>query len=307
MRSASTIFLCHEFMPEELIAADGLRARDNGDWGRDKLSFIDHFGPVALQATKSKRHRAYVDLFAGPGKNIVRGSSSRIEYDGSPLRALQMRASSSEDLTFTHAFLVNNHLADHTALQERVARLYAEGRAVIPRANVHIIKADANDAIATILTQIHPLAYAFVFADIEAPRHWPWSSVQALNARGHKSIDLYSLFPLDMAIQRLMSWRDRGASRYAARLTDYFGTDSWQAIYQRRVSAKQSPEFRKALIDLYLEQLRTHWVYAGSVKDVFLRGHQRLYRMLFASNNPVADRLAKWASAQDPGAQLKLL
>ena len=294
-------------MPEELCAADGLRARDNGEWGKDKLSFIDNFGPVALQATKLKRHRVYVDLFAGPGKNIVRGSLLRTEYDGSPLRALQMRGSASPELTFTHAFLVNHHPADHAALAERVARLYADGRAVIPRANVHLINADANEAIDGILERIHRLAYVFVFADIEAPRHWPWSSVEALTARGHESIDLYSLFPLDMAIQRLMSWEDRGSNRYAARLTEYFGTDAWQEIYRRRISDQQSPEFRKALIDLYLNQLRTRWKYVGSVKDVFLRGHQRLYRMLFASNHPVADRLARWASGQDSGGQLTLL
>lgn len=293
-------------MPEELRAADGLRARDNGQWGKEKLSFIDSFGPVALQATKSKRHRVYVDLFAGPGKNIVRGSLSRTEYDGSPLRALQMRSSASADLTFTHAFLVNNRPADHEALVERVERLYADGLGVVPRGNVHLIRADANTAIDGILDQINTQAYVFVFADIEAPRHWPWSSVEALTARGHRSIDLYSLFPLDMAIQRLMSWQDQGNSRYAARLTEYFGSDAWQDIYRRRISDRQSPEFRKALIELYLDQMRTRWGYAGSVKDVFLRGHQRLYRMLFASNHPVADRLARWASAQDAGGQLPL-
>ena len=294
-------------MPEELRASDGLRARDNGEWGKEKLSFIDSFAPPALHVTKTKRDRVYVDLFAGPGKNIVRGSLQRTEYDGSPLRALQMRASASSEIGFTHAYLVNYHRRDHAALEERVARLYSSGMAVVPRNNVHIILADANEAIGEIFGQIHPKAYAFVFADIEAPRHWPWRSVEALTSGGHSSVDLYSLFPLDMAIVRLMSWRDRGTSRYAAQLRDYFGTDDWQAIYQRRMTGQQSGEFRQALIELYLRQLRTRWKYAGSVKDVSLRGNQRLYRMLFASSHPAADKIARWASTQNSGGQISLL
>lgn len=291
-------------MPDELLASDGLRARDNGPWGRDKLSFIDSFGPPALQATKRKTHRVYVDLFAGPGRNIVRGSRRGEEYTGSPIRALQMRATNG--ITFTHAYLVNAIRADHVALEERVARMYAAGEAVIPRQNVRLIQGDANAVIDVIFRQIHTLAYVFVFADIEAPRHWPWSSVEALTRRGHESVDLYSLFPLDMAIVRLMSYEEGGNTRYAQRLTAYFGTDAWRSLLERRVTNERAAELRQALVQLYVERLKTRWRDAGPVKDVYLRGQQFLYRMLFASNNPAGARIAKWASGLGGTGQMDL-
>lgn len=293
-------------MPIDLLASDGLRARDNGPWGRDKLSFIDSFGPPALQATKRKPHRVYVDLFAGPGRNLVRGSTSGEEYTGSPIRALQMRASASEEVTFTHAYLVNAISADHAALEERVARMYVAGEAVIHRRNVQLIHGDANDVIDVIFRQIHTLAYVFVFADIEAPRHWPWSSVEALTRRGHGSVDLYSLFPLDMAIVRLMSYEEGGNTRYAERLTAYFGTDAWRSLLERRVTSERAAELRQALVQLYVERLRTRWRDAGPVKDVYLRGQQFLYRMLFASNHPAGASIAKWASRQGGTGQMDL-
>ena len=222
------------------------------------------------------------------------------------MRALQMRASVSDDITFTHVYLVNAIPADHAALEERVARMYAAGEAVVPRQNVHLIRGDANAVIDVIFRQIHTLAYVFVFADIEAPRHWPWSSVEALTRRGHSSVDLYSLFPLDMAIVRLMSYEEGGNTRYAERLTAYFGTDAWRSLLERRVTSERAAELRQALVQLYVERLKSRWRDAGPVKDVYLRGQQFLYRMLFASNDPAGARIAKWASCQGGTGQLDL-
>ena len=39
-------------------ASDGLRARKNGAWAKEKLSFLDEFVPPALQATGAGRHLA---------------------------------------------------------------------------------------------------------------------------------------------------------------------------------------------------------------------------------------------------------
>ena len=52
------------------IASDGLRARENGEWAVTKLLFLDRFGPTAIDATRRKHNRVFVDLFAGPGMNI---------------------------------------------------------------------------------------------------------------------------------------------------------------------------------------------------------------------------------------------
>ncbi len=276
-----------------VVAQDGLRARDNGPWGLTKLSFLDEYCPSAIQATAKKRQRYYIDLFAGPGRNVVRGRSGE-EFDGSPLRVLRYTGAGTHNIAFTHAVFVNASFRDHAALEARVMRMVASGASRIPADHIKCIHGDANAEIGPLLAVIPREAYILVFADMEAPKQWPWESMRALRGAGHKSVDLYALLPLDMAIMRLISYESDGRERYAATLDRFFGTDAWRQLADRRITRGRSGELRRALTELYLQQLRTLWREAGPMVDAYLRGQQRLYKMLFATDHPVANRIAGW-------------
>src|SRR5581483_12516473 len=102
-----------------VTGSDGLRARDNGEWAKKKLSFLDiAFGSV-LAATTTKRDRVYIDLFAGPGMNRV--GESGPEFDGSPIRVLGAVGSNRSGTVFTRAIFVNSNREDHRALETRIA------------------------------------------------------------------------------------------------------------------------------------------------------------------------------------------
>src|SRR6266566_2092883 len=120
-----------------VTARDGLRARDSGPWGRTKLSFLDHYCPAAIQATEQKLQRYYVDLFAGPGVNVVRGTQAT-EFEGSPLRVLRYVGQQREDLSFTHAVFINAMQRDHQALQTRVERMLESGESRLARENIDL-------------------------------------------------------------------------------------------------------------------------------------------------------------------------
>ncbi len=276
-----------------VIAKDGLRARVSGPWGLTKLSFLDYFCPAAIQATEKKLQRYFVDLFAGPGMNVIRGAAGA-EYEGSPLRVLRYTGLQRRDLSLTHAVFINAMRSDHEALQARVNRMFEAGESRIPRENVELVPDDANAAMPRVLGRIPHQAYILVFADMEAPNQWPWESMKALRAQGHGSVDLYCLFPLDMAIVRLLAYEKKHLDRYADALTQFFGTDGWRQLAARRLTDAQSPQLRRGLVDLYLQQFRTLWKHAGEMVDVRLRGKQRLYKMLFASDHPIANRIAEW-------------
>jgi len=280
-------------LSRSVVARDGLVARDNGAWGEAKLSFLDYYCPSAIQATAKKQQRYYVDLFAGPGRNVVRGTHGN-EFDGSPLRVLRYQSAGRQPLAFTHAVFVNANQKDHEALEERVRRAVAAGTNQIPQENIQCVKGDANAEIGRFLRQIPREAYVMVFADMEAPSQWPWDSMRALRGLGHRSVDLYTLLPLDMAIVRLISYQRDQRERYATTLDRFFGTRGWRSLADRRLTAGQAGEMRQGLTELYLSQLRTLWRNAGPMIDVFLRGQQRLYKMLFASDHPAADRIASW-------------
>jgi three-Cys-motif partner protein len=276
-----------------LKAADGLRARDAGQWAETKLAFLDEFCPAAIQATARKRQRYYVDLFAGPGVNVARDSGGR-EFEGSPLRVLKYAGLQTPDLSFTHAVFINQSRLDHRALGIRVARTVAAGDSRVREGRIQLVQGDANVKVGEVLQDVPKKAYLFMFADMEAPRQWPWRSMERVRSFGHESIDLYVLFPLDMAIMRLMSYQQRHTERYARSLTDFFGTDEWRRLAELRITEAHSAKLRHGLTDLYAAQLRRLWCEVGSIVDVFYRGRQRLYTMMFATDHAVGARIASW-------------
>ena len=105
------------------------------------------------------------------------------------------------------------------------------------------------------------------------------------------------LFPLEMAIARLVGYSRDHTEKHASVLTEFFGTEDWRQLAESRITDTQSSSLRRGLVELYLGQLRsTGWKHALPVKDVRYTGRRLLYRLLFASNHDVAERLARWAN-----------
>lgn len=274
------------------FASDGLPARVNGDWAKRKLEFLDKFGPPALDATEKKSRRVYCDLFAGPGINLPKEHGGE-EFESGALRMLGMRGHRTSHPAFTDAYLVNLDPADHKALVQRIDRLESKGLLAVPREKIRVIEADAHAALPGILSECHHLDYMLVFADPENPSQWPWSSVETLTGRGHKSIDLYLLYPLEMGVKRLLNFK--GGPHQDDRLTEFFGSEDWRPVVGQRVTKARSKELSRALEELYLTQLRRHWYHANKGMDVRRVGNQGLYRMVFASNHDAGERISTWA------------
>jgi three-Cys-motif partner protein len=271
-------------------ASDGLRARRSGPWAKDKLSFLDGYLPAALQATTTKRTRWYLDLFAGPGRNII--AKTQEEFAGSTPRAL----SAGNDLVhFTHAVAINKNAADHAALAERVSRLRASGQCFVPEPTTALIRGDSNREISRVMQAIHSRGYVFAFLDITKPTHLPWTTVSELKRQGHESVDLYILFPLGMAINRLLSWNSATVEQSAAALTSFYGTDDWRRLLELRITDAQSPELQRAVLDLYIDRLsKLGWAHVFVSRDVRRQGSIAMYKMIFATNHDVGARIGDW-------------
>lgn len=289
--------LRHRTPEPEYFAADGLRARGNGVWAKDKLSFLDDYGPVALQATRGMRDRWYIDLFAGPGINVDK-HNVRDEWPGSALRAVRMHGTVDVTRGFEHAVLVNRDRRDHAALVARMDRLAGLGQLVTPRSGIDVVQGDSNTLVASIMRRIHPRAYAFVMADIEAPSQLPWSTVEALRAHGHRSVDLYVLFPLDMGLNRMLSHNVDSLEQCAPTLNAFFGCEDWRPIWERRQRREiRGSVMRTELMKLYIRRLKAvPWRHAGVARYVKRKGRAGLYHMLYATDHDVGGKLARWAA-----------
>ena len=278
------------------------RERRNGRYAQEKLSFLNRFLPPALQATKSKLTRHYIDLFAAHGR--FRDECGGV-HDGSALRALTIGGAETGGVSFTDATLINLDPAHGAALKANVQQARAEGRLALPFDRVAFVNEDANAVIASVLRRIHRKSYIFVFADPESPNQLPWTTIEALRAQGHESIDLYVLFPLHMAIIRMVAWDRTKIEPNAAALTRFFGTDEWRDLESRRRTDNDRERLVVDLEELYVRRLRElGWKHAGRVREIRRRGRHRLYNMLFATNHPVGAALAEWETRS---AQMELL
>lgn len=133
---------------------------------------------------------------------------------------------------------------------------------------------------------------------MEAPKQLPWSSVEALrHFRGHESVDLYLLFPLDMALKRLLSRNPATRESCASVLTGFFGSEAWRELIRFREANSDSSraDLGRGLLDLYLRQLRALSKHADIALDVRRGMNHRLYKMLFATNSDVGRKIALWA------------
>lgn len=238
------------------------------------------------------RRRWFLDPFAGPGLNV--NPRDRTEFPGSPIRAITTVGSVHAESTFTDAVFVNLHRGDHTALKTRIERACSDGRSKIPLPRIRLINDDANVVLPDVMSAIPPLDYVFAFVDITGLKHWPFSSVQDLKRLGHKSVDMYMLFPLEIALQRHMSYERDMTERYAHDFDAFFGSDEWRPIYERRRTRAESPALKRELTALYIAKLKTLWDHVEVQDTHGISPNQRLYRMIFATSNPIASRLANW-------------
>ena len=279
-------------------ASDGLVARFNGAWAREKLSFLDEFIPPALKATERKRQRHYVDLFAGPGKNLDESNPGH-EFDGSALRAVTATAASSPSVHFTHATLVNLNKAEHAALSQRIDKLLAQGTLQTPRKRIELLNGNANQVVHRVMNCIDKQAFVFVMADIEAPKQLNWTTLQALKSHGHRSVDAFVLFPLDMALNRMLSYRKQTVEESASVLSAFFGCEDWRPLVEGRITDAQSPTLRQRVLELYMTRMRRlGWNSVRVVRNVKRTGECGLYKMIFATDHAAGKNIADWSANQ---------
>jgi len=287
-----------------LPGSDGDVARRAGEYAREKLAFLEAFMAPALTIAGSMPDRTFLDLFAGPGLNKVEETGA--EFTGSPLLALEAAATAKHQRGFTDAHFVNLEPACHGALRHRVDRLVARGASRIPPSRIRLHRGDTNAMLPDLMGGLPKAGYILAFADITGVKHWPWESVQQLRAQGHRAVDLYVLFPLEMTIERLLGTNRARSKIYAGHLDRFFGSTEWRTHYDERISSAQGAAFRTALIEHYRQRLLTIWGHAVVACAPGFSEDRALYRMFFATSNDAAIRAASWAKSRPPGGQMQL-
>jgi three-Cys-motif partner protein len=278
---------------------DGLPMREAGEWAAVKLDYLERYIHVFETSMREKkwRRRYYIDLFAGPGKNII-GDKEQVIL-GSPLIALTTKH------PFTHYCFVEYDPDLAEALRTRCSA----SPHIDPDRDV--IVGDCNEVVDTIAEEIARVDQPFI-AD-----QWPCLNLAFLDPEGlelewrtieklarMKRMDLIIHFPI-MALRRnLAGYYEMDAPTPADK---FFGGDAWRSVYEQHSVQKARP-----FLDLYRQRLWDlgYVVSPGweAADEVLIRSTKEapLYYLMFASKDQLGHKLWREISRRNVWGQRRM-
>jgi len=277
---------------------DGLPMRKSGAWAAEKLDYLARYIDVFEISMRQKWHiRYYVDLLAGPGKNVIRDSGSVLL--GSPLLAL------TTAYPFTRYFFVDLSDENAQALRKRCDA----------STNAHLVEirtGDCNDLVDGIVTRIRQDEWRslnLAFLDPEG-MELRWETVAKLASI--RRMDLIINYPQG-GLNRNM--RQAFETERQTRVDDFFGSRAWRKIYRDRRTRSAGRGLHRQLIDFYRERLQGlgytsfRQVDQGGNEPLIRNTKTRapLYRLLFASKHPLGHDFWDKVTSKDVYGQTRFL
>ena len=263
-----------------------LKFDEIGYWSEVKLDIVRRYATEYSKILSNQRglYHVYVDGFAGAGEHLRKGTHEMVT--GSPLLAVETKP------PFREYFFVDLDGDKAEYLRQTVG----------PRSDVHVLHGDCNTVLLEeVFPKIRWTDYRRGLCLLDPyGLHLDWKLIEA--AGRMRSIDLFLNFPIADA-NRNAIWHDpeRVSPDQAARLTRYWGDESW-----REVAYRPSPqlglfgdEVEKArndeIVAAFAERLRSVAGFANVPDPLPMRNNQGavVYYLYFASQKDVANKIVK--------------
>ncbi|MDP3791044.1 MAG: three-Cys-motif partner protein TcmP [Candidatus Omnitrophota bacterium] len=267
------------------IGSDGLVVQCVGPWVEDKYYFLERYLNASREVRRKYAERGnavFVDLFAGPGKCIIK--DDKREIDGGASRALRR-----DEAQFNESFLFDISKANVIALEKRLSSI----------ANCSIKQGDSNLSICELVKKLsgHRFKrYHFIFIDPFGPEALKFSTLIELTKLSR--LDMLIHFPI-MAIRRnLKMWVKKDNTI----LDEFLGTKEWRD----KISSLSEDKICSALINVYKDALSTiGCVFIFDLKPVAIKNTKNapLYDLILVSKNPLAQKIWNTVVNKDPDGQ----
>ena len=249
-----------------VTASDGLPALEVAEHAKEKefvLRRIVEIFNVGMQNRWDRRY--YVDVFAGPGRCLIRGTTT--EIDGSPMLATKSKAK------FTDYFLADSDPESLSALRERTSLL-----ALPEEIDVQYYLNDADTAVRDILQDLPPARQSLGLAVFD-PWGWDFAFETIANLTANRRLDLVINFPI--------GYIKRNWDRELAQLDMFMNGTSYKEHFQSAMRREMPGELpARVLLNAYSAELQS--VGYGYIRDHVLVDNSRhltLYCLIFASKN----------------------
>jgi len=218
-----------------VMGMDGLPVQCVGPWVEDKYFFLERYLNASCEARRmfsDKGNAVFIDLFAGPGKCIIKDIQKEIDSGG--IRALQR-----EEAPFNEYFYFDISGVNKETLEKRTSG----------KAGIHIEKGDSNILVNHLVSVLlkKPYRYHFAFADPFGPDGLKFETLR--NLAKLNRMDMLIHFPIGAIKRNLGNWtKNRNTI-----LDNFLGTDTWRDAL-KNISKDES--FR-VLIDIFKKQLES--------------------------------------------------
>ena len=280
------------------------RQQFGGNWTEEKLERVRKYLVAYATLMSNQPFRiAYIDAFAGTGYRSLRSEEDQNELmfpelaaqdtqrflDGSARIALQVRPRFSK-----YIFIEKDpeRIAELCKLKDEFSEL---------KADIQIEEAEANIYLQNLCSKqwIKHGRRAVLFLD-PFGMQVQWKTIEAIAQS--QAIDLWLLFPLGVAVNRLLRRDAKIGPTWWTKLDNFFGTQEWfDVFYETRRS-----------IDLFGEQVITQKVsdfdsigqfFVDRLRTIFAGVHPKplplyntkgnpLYLLCFVAGNPKGAKLA---------------
>ncbi|AFZ16462.1 three-Cys-motif partner protein TcmP [Allocoleopsis franciscana] len=278
-----------------------------GDWTEEKLNRVrKYLVAYSTIMSKYKFRYAYIDAFAGTGYRELKeddeastlmlpelvDQESKKLFDGSARIALQTKP------RFTKYIFIEK---DESKIAE-LNKLKAEFTTLAD--DITIIQSDANMYINELCAKNWKTNRAVLFLD-PFGMQVPWSTITSI-ART-EAIDLWYLFPIGIAVNRLLKKDGNIKPSIRRRLDEVFGTPEWyETFYSIRTekdlfgnySFPEKTANFQVIANYFVERLKS--VFEGVAENPLLLVNSQnspLYLLCFASANkkgaPTAIKIAQ--------------
>lgn len=264
-----------------------------GGWSDDKLNALrSYLTSYANALSRSSFERIYIDAFAGAGIRDVPQETDEQLFDelqskedegyrhGSPLIAL------GTDPPFHRFIFIERDAASIAKLKEQVTKSFPS-----KIDDVSFRQGDANGLLQALTQENWKARRAVAFLDPFA-LHVKWDTIESIAKT--QAIDMWLLFPA-MAVNRMLPRSGIVPPKWAARLTETFGSSEWSEYFYEKHQAdlfgaesiSKQPKIFEKLSDFITMRLNT--VFEGANKNpMILRNSSGapLFLLCFASGNP---------------------
>ena len=215
--------------------SDGLPVQCVGPWVEDKYFFLEKYLNASREARRKfadNNNAVFIDLFAGPGKCIIKNEKREIDSGG-------IRAFKRDEAPFNEYFYFDISSINTKALEKRINS----------KSNYNVKCGDSNTLISDLVKRLaqKPYRYHFAFVDPFGPDGLKFETLKALAKLNRMDILLH--FPIGSIKRNLGTWLKSKSTI----LDDFLGTDKWR----KRIDGLSSDKIFKVLIDVFTEQLKS--------------------------------------------------